>query len=78
MCGRRLPSSAPRANISWPPRIDDLECAATTLYAFLAAAPQADSACAPVWAMLDNEEVGSGTRQGAHSLFLRDVLGAHL
>ena len=57
------------------PRIDDLECAATTLYAFLAAAPQADTACAPVWAMLDNEEVGSGTRQGAHSLFLRDVLG---
>ena len=57
------------------PRIDDLECAATTLYAFLAAAPQTDTACAPVWAMLDNEEVGSGTRQGAHSLFLRDVLG---
>ena len=56
------------------PRIDDLECAATTLYAFLEAAPEADSACAPVWAMLDNEEVGSGTRQGAHSLFLRDTL----
>lgn len=56
------------------PRIDDLECAATTLLGFLAAAPETDSACAPVWAMLDNEEVGSGTRQGANSTFLRDTL----
>ncbi|MDD4849552.1 MAG: M18 family aminopeptidase [Gemmiger sp.] len=56
------------------PRIDDLECAATTLLGFLEAAPQTDSACAPVWAMLDNEEVGSGTRQGAQSSFLRDTL----
>lgn len=56
------------------PRIDDLECAAATLLAFLDAAPGTDSACAPVWAMLDNEEVGSSTRQGAASTFLRDVL----
>lgn len=56
------------------PRIDDLECAAATLFAFLDAAPDTDSACAPVWAMLDNEEVGSGTRQGAQSSFVRDVL----
>lgn len=56
------------------PRIDDLECAATTLQAFLEAAPDADSACAPVWAMLDNEEVGSSSRMGAESSFLRDVL----
>lgn len=56
------------------PRIDDLECAATTLFGFLDAAPQTDDACAPVWAMLDNEEVGSGTRQGAQSTLLRDVL----
>ena len=56
------------------PRIDDLECAATTLYAFLAAAPQTDTACAPVWAMLDNEEVGSGTKQGADSTLLSDAL----
>ena len=55
-------------------RIDDLECAATTLYGFLDAAPETDSACAPVWAMFDNEEVGSSTRQGADSSFLRDVL----
>lgn len=56
------------------PRIDDLECAATTLYGFLEAASETDSACAPVWAMFDNEEVGSSTRQGAASAFLRDVL----
>ena len=56
------------------PRIDDLECAATTLLAFLDAAPDCDSACAPVWAMFDNEEVGSSSRMGAESSYLRDVL----
>lgn len=56
------------------PRIDDLECAATTLLGFIDAATDTDSACAPVWAMLDNEEVGSSSRQGAASRFLRDVL----
>ena len=54
------------------PRIDDLECAATTLQGFLEAAPLADAA--PVWGMLDNEEVGSSSRQGAQSTFLSDVL----
>ncbi len=56
------------------PRIDDLECAATTLLGFIDAAAETDSGCAPVWAMLDNEEVGSSSRQGAESSFLRDVL----
>ncbi len=56
------------------PRIDDLGCAATTLMGFLDADAVTDSACAPVWAMLDNEEVGSSTRQGAQSHFLRDLL----
>ena len=56
------------------PRIDDLECAATTLLGFLDAAAETDSACAPVWAMLDNEEVGSSSRMGAESSYLRDVL----
>lgn len=56
------------------PRIDDLECAATTLLGFIDAAAETDSACASVWALLDNEEVGSSSRQGAQSSFLRDVL----
>ena len=64
----------PDSELFMVPRIDDLECAATTLYGFLDAAPETDSACAPVWAMFDNEEVGSSTRQGADSSFLRDVL----
>lgn len=64
----------PRGEWFLAPRIDDLECAATTLLGFLDAAAETDSACAPVWAMLDNEEVGSSSRQGAASRFLRDVL----
>ena len=55
------------------PRIDDLECAATTLLGFIDASAETDSACAPVWAMLDNEEVGSSSRQGAQSTFVRDL-----
>lgn len=52
-------------------RIDDLECAWTSLTAFL------DARCEGhinVCAILDNEEVGSGSKQGADSTFLRDVL----
>ena len=64
----------PDSELFMAPRIDDLECAATTLYGFLDAAPETDSACAPVWAMFDNEEVGSSSRMGAESSFLRDVL----
>ena len=55
------------------PRIDDLGCAASTLLGFLDADAGCDSACAPVWAMLDNEEVSSSTRQGAQSTFVRDL-----
>ena len=53
------------------PRIDDLECAYTSLQAFLAAPARGH---ADVWAMLDNEEVGSGSKQGADSTLLGDVL----
>ncbi len=56
------------------PRIDDMACAATTLRAFLAAAPCAPAGCAPLWALLDSEEIGSGTRQGAAATFVRDTL----
>lgn len=56
------------------PRIDDLECAATSLQAFLAA--DYPEGMVPVWAMLDNEEVGSSTRQGACGSFVGDVCAA--
>jgi len=53
------------------PRLDDLQCAYATLQGFLAATPQKYGA---VYALFDNEEVGSGTKQGADSTFLRDVV----
>jgi len=69
----RMPGSVWGANNEYfsAPRIDDLECAFTSLRAFLAASPAGH---VNVYAMLDNEEVGSGTKQGADSTFLQDVL----
>ena len=52
-------------------RIDDLECAYTSARAFAAASPAKHI---NVLAVMDNEEVGSGTKQGADSTFLEDVL----
>ena len=53
------------------PRLDDLQCAYATLEGFLAAK---ESASTPVYALFDNEEVGSSTKQGAASTFLCDTL----
>ena len=53
------------------PRLDDLECAFTSLSAFLC---ENTSNSASVYCVFDNEEVGSGTKQGADSTFLYDVL----
>ena len=53
------------------PRIDDLECAWTSLQALLAAGV---GPAVNVCAVFDNEEVGSGTKQGAGSTFMQDVL----
>ena len=53
------------------PRLDDLECVFGCLQGFLGAK---DSDSVPVLAVFHNEEVGSGTRQGADSTFLTDVL----
>lgn len=55
------------------PRIDNLMCAFGTLRGFLSAE---DSPAIQVYASLDNEEVGSQSRQGAGSLFMRDTLDA--
>lgn len=52
-------------------RLDDLQCAFSSLKGFLAGKKEKYIA---VHCVLDNEEVGSGTKQGAASTFLRDVL----
>ncbi|MCR5611244.1 MAG: M18 family aminopeptidase [Clostridiales bacterium] len=54
------------------PRLDDLECAWSGLKAFLAA--EKPSRGINMLCVFDNEEVGSGTKQGADSTFLRDVI----
>lgn len=51
--------------------LDDLECAYASLEALLGAR---DGEHINVCCMFDNEEVGSGTKQGADSTFLSDVL----
>ena len=62
----------PEGELFQAPRIDDLACAWATLEGLLAAPvhPWAGQ----VYCLFDNEEVGSGTRQGALSSFLPDVL----
>lgn len=53
------------------PKLDDLQCVFTCSQAFLQASNPHD---VNVLACFDNEEVGSGTKQGAKSTFLRDTL----
>lgn len=53
------------------PRLDDLQCAYTSFAGFLRGA---DDRAVNVFACFDNEEVGSNTKQGAGSTFLKDVL----
>ena len=53
------------------PRLDDLGCVYTSTVAFLNAE---SSRAVPVLSVFDNEEVGSETKQGAASTFLRDTL----
>lgn len=53
------------------PRLDDLQCVFGCLEGFLAAK---EGGSVPVLCVFNNEEVGSGTRQGADSTFLTDVL----
>ena len=52
-------------------RLDDLECAYGTLQGFLRGKHEKTI---QVYCCFDNEEVGSGTKQGADSTFLKDVL----
>ncbi len=53
------------------PRLDDLQCVYAVTKAFADSSPED---YINVCAVFDNEEVGSGTRQGADSTFLEDVL----
>lgn len=53
------------------PRLDDLECVFASMEGFLSAEP---GEYISVLAVFDNEEVGSHTKQGAASTFLRDTL----
>ncbi len=53
------------------PRLDDLQCVFSSAKAFAASTPKE---YINVCAVFDNEEVGSGTRQGADSTFLEDTL----
>ena len=53
------------------PKLDDLQCVHAALTAFAAAR---NEGAVTVFACLDNEEVGSGTKQGALSTLLSDAL----
>lgn len=53
------------------PRLDDLQCAFASMEGMLAGKKEESIA---VHCVLDNEEVGSGTKQGAASTFLKDTL----
>ncbi len=53
------------------PRLDDLECVFASLQGFMASE---EHSSVPVLAVLDNEEVGSSTKQGADSTFVDDVI----
>lgn len=53
------------------PKLDDLQCAFSSLIAFL---DGSNAKSVNVYCCFDNEEVGSGTKQGAASTFLEDVL----
>ncbi|HJB26571.1 MAG TPA: M18 family aminopeptidase [Firmicutes bacterium] len=70
----RMPGTIWGANEEFisSPKLDDLECAYTSLQAFLNAS---HNKSASIYCVFDNEEVGSGTKQGADSTFLQDVLG---
>ncbi|MBQ7534208.1 MAG: M18 family aminopeptidase [Stomatobaculum sp.] len=53
------------------PRLDDLECAYASVLGLIGAKPGRSIA---VSCIFDNEEVGSATKQGAASTFLKDTL----
>lgn len=69
----RMPGSIWGANEEFisAPKLDDLQCAFTSMKAFLQAECQTK---VKVLAIFDNEEVGSSSRQGGKSNFLESLL----
>ena len=61
----------PEGELILCPRLDDLMCAYGLLQGFL---NMKEPKAVPVLSLFDSEEVGSRTRQGAMSTFLKDVL----
>ena len=55
------------------PKIDDLQCAFSALKAFVSA-EDSESSKIQMVALFDNEEVGSSSKQGANSDFLRQTI----
>lgn len=70
----RMPGSIWGANEEFvsSAKLDDTQCAFASLKGFLQAE---NKKAVSVHCVLDNEEVGSGTKQGAASTFLKDTLG---
>ena len=56
------------------PRIDNLQCAYSTLMGFVDTAVKGSYKAIAVYSSFDNEETGSATKQGAGSMFLSDTL----
>jgi len=58
------------------PRLDDQQCAYSSIRAITSVQDHSpvNGSCVPVCCIFDNEEVGSGTKQGADSTFLADTL----
>lgn len=56
------------------PRIDNLQCAYSTLRGFTQAVNEGGLRSVVVYSSFDNEETGSATKQGAGSRFLSDTL----
>ena len=61
----------PRHEFISSPRLDDLQCAFATFRGFTNGKKEKDIS---VYALFDNEEVGSGTAQGAGSTFLANTI----
>ncbi len=73
LCPRQRPVYlGPERELFQAPRIDDLGCAYAALEGLLTAG--GSGRFGQIYCLFDNEEVGSGTRQGALSTFLPDVL----